>query len=68
MTGIDDLALSEMGKVFIEEPSDIKEWIRLTTAGPFDEGEFKPTGKNPFKSIVNKKTPVILVKKSIKQY
>jgi len=63
LTGMDDLGLTELGKIFIEEPSDMKRWLRLSTAGPFDQGEFSNRGKDPFNSIANRNYPVIAIVK-----
>ena len=66
LTGMDDLNLAKSGKIFIEEPSDIKRWIRLTNAGPFDEGEFNYASKDPFNSLAKRKNPIIaVIKKNV---
>lgn len=66
LTGMDDLDLAASGKTFIEEPSDIKRWIRLTNAGPFDEGEFNYASKDPFNSLAKRKNPIIaVIKKNV---
>ena len=63
LTGMDDLGLTELGKVFIDEPSDMKRWLRLSTAGPFDQGEFSNKGKDPFNSLAKRSFPVLAIVK-----
>lgn len=76
LTGMNDLGIDEP---FIEEPSDVKRWNRLTTArlkttqsesGQSrikDLGEFETINVDPFGSLCNRATPTIaIIKKNVK--
>src|SRR6266542_1188387 len=76
LTGMNDLRIDEP---FIDEPSDIKRWNRITTArlrerrtrdGELrirDLGEFDTVNVDPFGSICNRTTPTIaIIKKNVR--
>ncbi|NQT26143.1 Z1 domain-containing protein, partial [candidate division KSB1 bacterium] len=75
LTGMNDLRIDD---AFIEEPSDIKRWNRITTArlrqvrtegGEIkvqDLGEFETINVDPFDSICNRSTPTLaIIKKNV---
>lgn len=76
LTGMNDLSLDES---FIDEPSDIKRWNRITTGrlrkrtsrnGQTiinDLGEFDIINVDPFDSLCNRSTPTLaIIKKNVK--
>lgn len=76
LTGMNDLNLNQF---FIDEPSDIKRWNRITTGrlrtrrsrnGQLlikDLGEFDTVNVDPFNSLCNRSTPTIaIIKKNVK--
>ncbi|MCX2743663.1 Z1 domain-containing protein [Mangrovivirga sp. M17] len=76
LTGMNDLQLNQE---FIDEPSDIKRWNRITTArlrkrhsrsGQIrvkDLGEFDTVNADPFDSLCNRSSPTIaIIKKNVK--
>ncbi len=76
LTGMNDLAIQEL---FIDEPSDIKRWNRITTSrlrtrrsrdGQLrirDLGEFDTVNVDPFDSLCNRATPTLaIIKKNVR--
>jgi hypothetical protein len=76
LTGMNDLHINE---AFIQEPSDVKRWNRITTAhvkrrhsrdGQLkirDLGEFDIVNVDPFNSLCNRSTPTLaIIKKNVR--
>ena len=75
LTGMNDLSLDQS---FIDEPSDVKRWNRITTGRlrtrrsrndqlfVNDLGEFDTVNVDPFNSLCNRSTPTIaIIKKNV---
>lgn len=60
LTGINDIPIKDK---FIDPPSDLRAWERLTTY----EAEFSSFSKNPFESYCNRNRPILVViKKNVR--
>lgn len=58
LTGMNDRDIDE---IFISEPSDIKQWHRLSTARLENDGEFSPMNLDPFSAFCRRSTPTIAI-------
>ena len=65
LTGINDRGLPD--NEFVEIPPDLRRWERLTNASLEVPGEFTRQGRDPFKAISLRTTPILVViKKNVR--